>query len=294
MQAVQGQIERTVGVPYEIIAIDNASARYGICQAYNQGAAQSQHPCLCFMHEDLVFHEQGWGGKVIEALKDNRLGLLGIMGSIAKSKAPSGWSLATDLGITRLNFIQRFLDGTSRRWLINPDNGVLADVVTLDGCWLCTRREVWQQIPFDEQTFRHFHFYDLDYSLQIVQAGYRACVLYGVSIEHLSVGSLNKEWVREALIFNNKWKSALPVCLPEIKPAELTETEFRTYKQFVGRLIRNKYSRWITLKYLLVCHTFGRFDGELRALWSLFLIGKNINPVASIANKVKKLLASSS
>ncbi|MDJ1502186.1 glycosyltransferase [Xanthocytophaga agilis] len=289
LQATQKQVEQTIGVPYEIIAIENSSAKYGICEAYNLGASQSKYDYLCFMHEDLRFYSQNWGVKVVEALQDTQTGLLGIMGSIAKTKAPSGWSLATDLNLTRLNFIQKFPDGESRTSLINPEGKNTAEVVTLDGCWLCTRKDVWQKIPFDQTTFRHFHLYDLDYSIQVFTAGYKVCVLFGVSIEHLSVGNFDTKWIREALIFTKKWKDKLPVHLTSIQSQELSSTELRTNKQFIKLMLKNKFDKQVIFKYLLVCLSFGKFDSDLWYLWSQFLTGKSINPIYSLSKRIKNL-----
>ena len=288
LHAITRQVKQTIGISHEIIAIDNSNARYGICEAYNQGASQSRYEYLCFMHEDVCFHSDDWGVRVVEALQNPDVGLLGIMGSTAKTKAPSGWSLATDLGLTRLNFIQWFAGGESRQSLINPDGGSLAEVVTLDGCWLCTRKDVWRKIPFDQETFRNFHFYDLDYALRVFKAGYKVCVLYGVKIEHLSLGNFNGQWIKEALVFQKKWRGQLPVHLPTIRKGDLRETEFRTQKKFTQLLIKNKADKPLVFSHLLRCFAFGRMDSELWYLCTQFLTGKNINPLAIIRNKLEK------
>ena len=288
LHAITRQVKQTIGIPHEIIAIDNATGRYGICEAYNQGASRSKYDYLCFMHEDVCFHSDDWGVRVVEALGNPDMGLLGIMGSTAKTKAPSGWSLATDMDLTRLNFIQRLPNGESRHSLINPAGGLLAEVVTLDGCWLCTRKDVWLKIPFDQETFRNFHFYDLDYALRVFKAGYKVCVLYGVMIEHVSLGNFNGQWIEEALVFRKKWRGQLPVHLPTIPKGELRETEFRTQKKFTQLLIKNKADKPLVFSHLFRCFSFGRMDSELWYLCTQFLTGKNINPLASIRNKLKK------
>ncbi|MCE5282251.1 MAG: glycosyltransferase family protein, partial [Deltaproteobacteria bacterium] len=66
LKEVSGNIEETIGVPYEIIAIDNSRNQYSIFDAYNLGAEQSTFDHLCFMHEDILYHTPHWGSAVIK------------------------------------------------------------------------------------------------------------------------------------------------------------------------------------------------------------------------------------
>ena len=59
-------IQSTIGAEYELVAIDNSQNEYSIFSAYNEGVRRSKYPYLCFMHDDIIYHTQGWGLKVIE------------------------------------------------------------------------------------------------------------------------------------------------------------------------------------------------------------------------------------
>jgi glycosyltransferase involved in cell wall biosynthesis len=52
-QKLANNIAETIGVPYEIVLLDNSANTYGICQAYNIGVQQSKYDVLCFMHDDI-------------------------------------------------------------------------------------------------------------------------------------------------------------------------------------------------------------------------------------------------
>lgn len=54
-------VEKTIGVPYEIIQILNIGAM-GVCEAYNKGARQAKFEYLVFCHEDITFETKNWGG----------------------------------------------------------------------------------------------------------------------------------------------------------------------------------------------------------------------------------------
>jgi len=85
-------IKRTIGCEYELVVIDNSANRYSIFEAYNLGIERSKGKYLCFIHDDLFIHTNGWGN-VISRLFDDYpdYGLIGIAGSKQKSRIPSGW-----------------------------------------------------------------------------------------------------------------------------------------------------------------------------------------------------------
>lgn len=74
-------ISETIGVDYEIVHIDNSKNQYTIFQAYNVGVQRAKGDYLCFMHEDVIYHSQGWGGVVQKCLEQDFVGALGVVGS---------------------------------------------------------------------------------------------------------------------------------------------------------------------------------------------------------------------
>ena len=91
LKVVSQNVEITVGVPFEIIGIDNSNGQYSICQAYNTGAAQAKYELLCFMHEDIRFHTMEWGRKIADILQDTAIGVLGVSGGRYQVAAPAAW-----------------------------------------------------------------------------------------------------------------------------------------------------------------------------------------------------------
>ena len=73
-------IEETVGVDYEIIHIDNSQHQYSIFQAYNKGVELAHGEYLCFMHEDVVYHNKDWGRAIEQHLSQPFVGALGVAG----------------------------------------------------------------------------------------------------------------------------------------------------------------------------------------------------------------------
>ncbi len=246
MAQVQQNITETIGVPYEVIAIDNSEKRYGICEAYNIGASQSTYKYLCFMHEDIKCHTIDWGKIVLNLLSDLTIGLIGIAGSKLQPNSPSAWHVS--MSYTRIHILQHRLINTTEEIREiqldhhNPENESLSEVVTIDGVWFCCRKEVWIKTKFDAITFQGFHFYDLDFSVQVFLLGYRICVTYDILIEHFSEGSKNISWIEAAWLFYKKWKDHLPLATIKLTPYITKETKFHGHKMLLWHMIENNYN----------------------------------------------------
>ena len=250
---VSTSVKETIGVKYEIISIDNSTGKYSICQAYNMGAAKSKFEVLCFMHEDLLFHTPDWGKAVIGHFHDVTIGLIGVVGNNFKSKSNSGWWGGSGIPpeFFRWHYIQGRANNKKPEHLyLNPQHEDISDVVSVDGMWLCTRKETWQNNKFDEHHFKSFHFYDLDFSLQIKQT-LRVCIIYDVLIEHLSYGTINKSWIESSLIFHEKWKSSLPLCTIPITSKQLQMFELFTANNFLRRLKEFHYNKAVIIKFYI-------------------------------------------
>ena len=205
---MSNSIEQTIGVPYEIIPIDNATGRFGICEAYNTGAQQSKFNVLCFVHEDVTFNTARWGSKVLEILANPTVGLLGVAGASHKSANVSAW-WDTPAPYQRVHIVQPRPERLTEI-SINPPDTLLSDVVALDGVFLATRSDVWEQFKFDQRNLTGFHFYDVDFSTA-VRTRYRVVVTYEILLTHYSAGSPDTtSWIEHAVIYHRKWRKYLP------------------------------------------------------------------------------------
>ena len=206
LNALKQNIELSIGIPYEIIAIENKE-EMGICAAYNKGAKEAKYPILAFIHEDILFHTKNWGSIIVNIFKDTSIGIVGVAGGTYKSKTISSAWCNGDLFV---NILQH-KGGKSFHWN-TPENykQTIADVLALDGVFLCLPKNVWKQCPFDEKILHGFHFYDLDISLAIKSKGLRVCVSYDILLEHFSFGQNDKSWYKEAIIIHRKWRNSLP------------------------------------------------------------------------------------
>lgn len=251
---VKLNISQTIGVTHEIIAVENSKGNRGICEIYNEGAGQAKYELLCFMHEDVEIKTIGWGHTVLKNFEEQHdLGLMGIAGSSYKTMVPSGWFCDSGtIGLNYVNILQRYKSAAIETQLNykNPNNERNATVVVIDGVWFCTKKEVVERFKFDEHTFKKFHCYDLDFSLQI-SAKYKAIVSYEILIEHFSEGSYDRTWVEETLLLQQKWSKYLPIDLVGLNKREKFIAEKYTYRFFLKTTRSLGYSSRYIFKLLV-------------------------------------------
>lgn len=261
--ALSRNIQDTIGdVDYEIIKIENPGIM-GICEAYNKGANMAKYHYLCFVHEDILFHTPNWGTKMIDHLSKVNVGAIGVAGGAYKSANPSSWSNIK--AYNGLNIIQRFKDENRgfERFLVNYREDNRFQVVSLDGVFICTIKEVWQEHLFDELNFKGFHGYDIDFSLNVSQH-YNVYVIYDILIEHFSEGNPDKEWMEAAIKISHKWKQILPFTCIELNEEQIKKLEQKSFNSFKKKLRKLGYKR---IKFLFYLWKFGNRDWNFRNLY---------------------------
>lgn len=238
-------INASIGCEYELIVIDNSHNDFDIFSAYNHGVELAKGEILCFMHDDIYFHSKQWG-RTVEKLfqKHIDLGLLGICGGHVQPRA-TDWRI--DLGYASMHFLQRATTlEISPRYNTHTDyhichnatrydkDGVLVKVATADGVWFCIPRSLFKYIHFDETTFKGFHIYDLDISMQVLQTGRTVAVCSNLEIEHFSSSYFSYDFMNQIQLFNQKWASVLPV-IEGISISSRKKEKIRSYTS-VSRL----------------------------------------------------------
>lgn len=240
----------TIGnIRYEIIKIYNPGMM-GISQAYNEGAGKAKYPYLVFSHDDVLFHTENWGSIIQEIFEQEPdVGLIGCAGGLYKSYLPVGWNvdpkytslymIGTHYGSSHLT---KTYKGTSRSLKLNAKNNIPKDfresevineeVLMLDGMFMSTKKSIHEKIPFDQDTFKGFHSYDLDYSLQLNRT-YKVIVNHNILVEHFSPGRFDLAWLEEINKLNRKWRNSLPLSLNHISNVQRRELEFKCFESIV-------------------------------------------------------------
>jgi GT2 family glycosyltransferase len=241
-EAISQNVAATIGTPYELVIIDNSQKHYGICAAYNLGAAKAQYDLLCFMHEDLYFQTPNWGDLVAAALADTTIGIVGIAGGTYQVCAPASWnSFGTEYII--MNVVQHTATGEQKLEQLLPNDDKLFEVAAVDGLWMCCRKQVWQEFKFDETAFPDFHFYDIDFCTRVFTR-YKVVVISTILVEHFSQGSYNKSWYWNALKFYNMRKKYLPFGTVELTAVKERKIRLQALQAFIAGYIDYDISFW--------------------------------------------------
>jgi hypothetical protein len=209
LQEVSQNISETIGLPYELISIDNRNGKRGICSIYNEAAFSAKFNLLCFVHEDVKFHTQNWGNVIKEIFTDLEIRLIGVSGSVYKSAKPGSW-VSCDKKYYRVNTLQHQQNSDNVEQVsLNPYQVKLSEVAVIDGVFMVTTKNIWNQCRFDEESLNGFHGYDLDFSLQLGMLG-KVMVTHEIFLEHFSSGNFNSAWLKDTETLHEKWKQTLP------------------------------------------------------------------------------------
>ena len=206
---VSESISETIGADYEIIKVDNLVNNFSICKAYNYGVKYAKGDYLCFMHEDIIFKSDDWGTSLIEFVDNNKdCGIIGFAGTDYVSSFHAFWWYNGNIA---RNYSTLSSDNADSLILKRThSNQKFIPVTVLDGLFLFCKKDVWELEPFDEVTFDHFHFYDMDFSISKTINGKQNYVCNTVDLIHLSSGTLARPHFDNAIKFRAKYKDILP------------------------------------------------------------------------------------
>ncbi len=250
--AIVENVSATIGVPYEIIKIDNPGLM-SMAEAYNKGINKAQYEILCFCHEDILFHTHNWGIKLLETFNNSSIGVLGVTGTKEFGALPIGWwNFNWFKNSTYL--VQSSLGDKSKYYDKNfKCKDSIEEVLIIDGLFLASKKS--NSLIFNED-FKGYHGYDISYCMESLKKGYKNYVTNRFLIEHFSGGNLNKDWIKTLCFFNKYYKDDLKKIKnydAKIAMEALKVTIVKAY-DFKLKFISNQY--W----FKLICHNpFSKF-----------------------------------
>ncbi len=148
----------------EIIPIIGAKS---MTSGYNQGMRQSKAKYKVYLHQDVFIWNQHFIYDLLEIFKNEEIGMIGMLGS---SSIPDHGVMhsAWDIGRTYACDTQ----DTGIKEGDNPPPGTCRNVEALDGMLLATQYD----IPWREELFDKWDFYDISQSFEFRKKGYHLAV----------------------------------------------------------------------------------------------------------------------
>lgn len=185
---------------HELIHIADARS---LCDGYNRGLARARGALIVFCHDDIGLLCDDFAARLRRHLAG--CDLLGVAGTERLTGPVWSWCgpphIASAVCMPHLGGLICPLAGA---------RPALPHAQALDGVLLAGRRELFEQLPFDADTFDGFHFYDLDLSYRAFRAGARCTVALDLPIWHASGGRADRAWQEYARRFVAKFPELAP------------------------------------------------------------------------------------
>jgi hypothetical protein len=188
-----------------------------IFESYNalleRAAARDDLDALVLVHQDAEIVDGDFCAKVRGALADEAVGLVGCVGAIGV-RSIAWW----EASVTLASFVNRYeshgggdLRSFSFDWSEAPPYARTGEVETLDGFLMALSPWVVRNVRFDEG-LGGFHGYDLDFCLQVREAGRKVVTADFRAIHHRELEMLPdpEPWIEAHIRVAEKWDGRMP------------------------------------------------------------------------------------
>jgi hypothetical protein len=168
---------------------------------------------LVLVHQDTEIVSPDLCDKIREALSDPQVGIVGCVGAVGV-RSIAWW----EGSVACASFINRYeehgggdLASFSWAWDEAPPYARTGEVETLDGFLLALSPWAVENVRFDE-TLGQLHGYDLDYCLQVREAGHKVLTADFRAIHHrpLEMVPDPDRWVEAHISVAEKWDGRMP------------------------------------------------------------------------------------
>lgn len=209
-------ISQRIGTTYECIVFDNRKYNWGICRVYNHCARKAKGKYICFIHEDVLIKTDKWGEKLIALYeKVNNCGVIGCLGALYVPRNTYSYFSPTHTYFNQYMPYKNCWGKVEKGKFVlarnTPENRPYYEANMIEGKLLFCSTKVYEDVRFDEDSFRDFHLYDIDFSVSAAEKGYKNIVCATLEIFHNSLGNNNSSYARNIEIFREKHTKKLPL-----------------------------------------------------------------------------------
>jgi hypothetical protein len=153
------------GMKVELIPVRGAES---MCHGYNMGMKQTDAKYKVYIHQDTFIANKNFIGDLLNIFKDKAIGALGVIGARKLPKSGIWWDGLRTVGrVLHACEAESVVDSTCR-----DIDGAYVDVDAVDGLLFATQVD----LPWREDLFTGWHFYEIAQSMEMWRHGYRVVV----------------------------------------------------------------------------------------------------------------------
>lgn len=154
------------GYEVEVLLVEDARS---MTSGYNEAMAVSDAKYKVYLHQDVMIYNRNFIIRILEIFQsDPSIGMIGMVGNTRLPDNAIHWSAG---GVHAGGIYSDIIYDVNYRLFEENGDGV-TDVVILDGLLMATQVD----IPWREDLFTGWHFYDLSQSREFYRQGYRVVV----------------------------------------------------------------------------------------------------------------------
>lgn len=180
-----------------------------LSQLYNEILNESKTDIVVFCHDDIYFDTTSWYSKLIKHFEKTDFGIIGMAGTTSMPSNGMWWHDRKKM----VGIVNHENDGKKweSKYADSVGNSILQTVI-VDGLFIAIHKKRIKR-QFNEE-FKGFHFYDIPFCFENHIDGVKVGVITNIRITHKSIGQTNEQWEENRKLFEEKYKSNLPLKLP--------------------------------------------------------------------------------
>ncbi len=153
------------GYTINVLTVEQAS---GMAAGYNEGMNASQAKYKIYIHQDVLIIEQNILFQLLTLFSNPKIGMIGVVGEANPPANGMVW-FGGNIG---KQYFQNMVSTILQEF--SPANKPYSTVATIDGMFMATQYD----IPWRDDLFHGWDFYDASQSLEFYRHGYHVAVPY--------------------------------------------------------------------------------------------------------------------
>uniref|UniRef100_N2AZZ7 Streptomycin biosynthesis protein StrF domain-containing protein n=1 Tax=Eubacterium plexicaudatum ASF492 TaxID=1235802 RepID=N2AZZ7_9FIRM len=150
---------------YEVEVLSVKEAR-SMTEGYNQAMRQSDAKYKVYLHQDVFIIYEQFLTELLSIFQDAEIGMIGIVGSLNIEQSAVMW-YSDRVGMLHANSVYK-----ADSYLFGEVCGTYQEVSAVDGLLMATQYD----IPWRDDLFKNWDFYDLSQSMEFRKKGYKVVV----------------------------------------------------------------------------------------------------------------------